>query len=318
MILVTGGTGFIGSLVIKKLLETGKSVLAIKRKSSKIPQKLLYKPNLFWFDADITDYFSLEDVFTNVTQVYHCAGMVSFDPADRDQLMKVNVEGTTHIVNLCLDKKARLIHVSSVAALGDGKDSAFITEKSKWEWSSRQSAYSVSKFEAEREVWRGTAEGLDAVIVNPTVVIGGEDNTNASKLFSLVEKGLKYYPTGSTGFVDVEDVANIMIQLMESPQITDTNFVINHVNLSYQELFNQYAALINKTPPSTPTNRYLLSFAWRAQRVLSKLGLSKATLTKDVVRSSLKKNKYSNEKITTTLNYIFKPLEISLQEIQIV
>lgn len=315
MILVTGGTGFIGSLVIKDLLGMGKSVLAIKRKDSIIPQKLQYKPNLFWFDSDVTDYFSLVDVFTNVSQVYHCAGMVSFDPADRKELMKVNVEGTTHIVNLCLEKKARLVYVSSVAALGDGKDSKYITEKSKWEWSPKQSAYNISKFEAEREVWRGMAEGLDAVIVNPTIVIGAEDNTNASQLFSLVEKGFKYYPTGSTGFVDVEDLASIMIRLMESPEISETSFLINNVNLSYQELFNKYAVIINKPPPSIPTNRYFLAFAWRAQKLLSMLGLSKIKLTKDVARSSLKKNVYSNEKITKTLNYIFKPLEVSLKEI---
>jgi len=315
VILVTGGTGFIGSLVIKDLLEMGKSVLAIKRKDSLIPEKLQYKSNLFWFDADITDYFSLADVFQNVSQVYHCAGMVSFDPADREKLMKVNVEGTTHIVNLCLDKKARLIYVSSVAALGDGKDSRFINEKSKWEWNPKQSAYSISKFEAEREVWRGIAEGLDAVIVNPTVVIGAEDNANASQLFSLIEKGLKYYPTGSTGFVDVEDLASIMIRLMNSPEIKETNFLINNVNLSYQELFTKYATIIKKNPPSIPTSRYLLAFAWRAQKLLSLLGLSKSKLTKDVARSSVKKNVYSNEKITKTLNYVFKPLDLSLEEI---
>lgn len=293
----------------------GKSVLAIKRKDSLIPEKLQYKSNLFWFDADITDYFSLADVFQNVSQVYHCAGMVSFDPADREKLMKVNVEGTTHIVNLCLDKKARLIYVSSVAALGDGKDSRFINEKSKWEWNPKQSAYSISKFEAEREVWRGIAEGLDAVIVNPTVVIGAEDNANASQLFSLIEKGLKYYPTGSTGFVDVEDLASIMIRLMNSPEIKETNFLINNVNLSYQELFTKYATIIKKNPPSIPTSRYLLAFAWRAQKLLSLLGLSKSKLTKDVARSSVKKNVYSNEKITKTLNYVFKPLDLSLEEI---
>jgi len=315
VILVTGGTGFIGSLVIKDLLEMGKSVLAIKRKDSLIPEKLQYKSNLFWFDADITDYFSLADVFQNVSQVYHCAGMVSFDPADREKLMKVNVEGTTHIVNLCLDKKARLVYVSSVAALGDGKESRFITEKSKWEWNPKQSAYSISKFEAEREVWRGIAEGLDAVIVNPTIVIGAEDNANAGQLFSLIEKGLKYYPTGSTGFVDVEDLASIMIRLMNSPEIKETNFLINNVNLSYQELFTKYAILIKKNPPSIPTSRYLLAFAWRAQKLLSFLGLSKSKLTKDVARSSIKRNVYSNEKITKTLNYVFKPFDLSLEEI---
>src|SRR5690606_2551684 len=125
----------------------GKSVWATKRKDSIIPQKLQYKPNLFWFDADITDYFALKDIFTNVKQVYHCAGKVSFDSADSNDLMRINVEGTTHIVNLCMESKARLMYVSSVAALGDKKENGFISENSKWEWGPSISSYSISKFE---------------------------------------------------------------------------------------------------------------------------------------------------------------------------
>lgn len=315
MILVTGGTGFIGSLVIKSLLEKGKSVLAIKRASSIIPQELLYKANLFWFDADITDYFSLEDVFAQVQEVYHCAGKVSFNTADRKELMDVNVGGTTHIVNLCLEKKARLVYLSSVAALGEGKDGGFINEKSKWEWHPKLSGYSISKFEAEREVWRGIEEGLDAVIVNPTIVIGTDNSSNTAQLFSLIEKGLKYYPTGSTGFVDVEDLASIMIQLMETPEISGTNFLINNINLSYKEFFQQYARIVKKDPPSIPTNRYLLAFAWRAQTLLSYLKIMKPRLTKEIARSSIKRHVYSNEKIISTLKYSFKPFDLSLEEI---
>jgi dihydroflavonol-4-reductase len=317
VILVTGGTGFIGSLVIKSLLEKGKSVLAIKRTSSIIPQELLYKANLFWFDADITDYFSLEDVFTQVKQVYHCAGMVSFNPTDRKELMDVNVKGTTHIVNLCLEKKARLVFLSSVAALGEGKDTKFIDEKSKWEWHPKLSGYSISKFEAEREVWRGIAEGLDAVIVNPTIVIGADNSSNTAQIFSLIEKGLKYYPTGSSGFVDVEDLVSIMVQLMESPDISGTNFLINNINLSYKEFFQQYAHKVKKDLPSIPTNRYLLAFAWRTQMLLSYLKIMKPKLTKEIARASIKKHIYSNEKITNTLKYSFKPIDLSLEEISL-
>ncbi|MFB5945762.1 NAD-dependent epimerase/dehydratase family protein [Albibacterium profundi] len=315
MILVTGGTGFIGSLLIEKLLQTGNSVLAIKRKESTIPQTLLYKKNLFWFDADITDYFALEDVFTNVSQVYHCAGLVSFDTADRNLLQKINVEGTTHIVNLCLAKKTRLLHVSSVAALGDEKEDTLITEKSKWEWDKKKSAYSVSKFEAEREVWRGIAEGLDAVIVNPTIVLGAGDKKNGGQIFTRLQKGLKFYPTGSTGFVDVVDLVNIMIRLMSETQITGTNFLINNANMTYQELFEQYAHYHKITPPDVPASRLLMGVVWRIQNILRLLRLSKSKLSRDIVRSARKKNQYSNEKIIQTLDYTFKPMKQTLKEL---
>lgn len=315
MILVTGGTGFIGSLLIEKLLQTGHSVLAIKRKESTIPQTLIYKKNLFWFDADITDYFALEDVFTNVSQVYHCAGLVSFDSDDRNFLQKINVEGTSHIVNLCLTKKARLLHVSSVAALGGGKEDTLITEKSKWEWDRKKSAYSVSKFEAEREVWRGIAEGLDAVIVNPTIVLGASDKKNSGQIFTRLQKGLKYYPTGSTGFVDVVDLVNIMIRLMSETQITGTNFLVNNINMTYRELFEQYAHLHKISPPDVPASRLLMGVAWRIQNVLRLLKLNKSKLTRDMVRSARKKNQYSNEKIVQTLDYTFKPIKQTLEEL---
>jgi len=316
VILVTGGTGFIGSYVIKKLLDQGRSVLASKRPNSVIPDELQFKPNLYWHDADLTDFFALEDLFANVTEVYHCAGIVSFDNADRKQLMKVNVEGSMHIVNLCLQRKARLVFLSSVAALGDDKANNPIRETSKWEWSRQKSAYSISKFEAEREVWRGMAEGLDAIILNPTVVIGPGSRSSSGKIFSLLEKGLNFYPPGATGLVDVEDLAEIMIQLMAKKDISETNFIVNNINISYRELFLQYCKLIDRQPPSKPGNRYLLSIAWRLQKILSVLQLGVPGLSREVVRASFRNVRYSNEKLVETLNYTFKPIETSLRAIR--
>src|SRR5690606_17753800 len=125
------------------------------------------------------------------------------------------------------------------------------------------------KFEAEREVWRGIAEGLNAVIVNPSIVIGTDENAKTNQMFSLLEKGLKYYPTGSSGFVDVQDLVSIMRILMENEEIKGTNFLINNVNLSYQELFRRYATIINKEPPSFPAKPWLLNLAIRADKLLS-------------------------------------------------
>ncbi len=315
MILVTGGTGFIGSFVIRKLLDQGRSVLATKRLNSAIPDMLQYRPNLYWHDADITDFFALEDLFANVTEVYHCAGYVSFDNADHKQLMKVNVEGTMHIVNLCLQRKARLIFLSSVAALGDEKENSPIRESSKWEWSRQKSAYSISKFEAEREVWRGMAEGLDAVILNPTVVIGPGSRSLSARIFALLEKGLEYYPPGGTGLVDVEDLAAIMIQLMAKKEISETNFIVNSVNISYKELFDQYCKLIDRQPPSRRGNRFLFSIASRLQKLLSVFGLGIPGLTSEVVRASFRNVRYSNQKLTETLNFTFTPIENSLRAI---
>src|SRR5690606_25007139 len=134
-------------------------------------------------------------------------------------------------------------------------------------------------------------------------------------IFSLVEKGIKYYPPGSTGFVDVQDLVSIMIILMNDQNVRNSNFLINNVNLSYKELFEKYAKLVNRRPPSLPANRWLLTITMRAQTLLSLFGLGKTELTKDIIVSSVKKSVYSNNKITRTINYVFKPIDVSLEEI---
>ncbi len=316
MILITGGTGFIGSYLIKQLLANGKSVRAIKRHNSIIPENLRNSSKIEWIDADLSDYFSLQNAFEGVQEVYHCAALVSYDPEDKKQVFKTNVEGTTHIVNLCQDYQARLLYVSSVAALGNNEKNKVITEKTHWEWSKTKSSYSISKYEAEREVWRGIAEGLDAVIVNPSIVIGpSNEKSESGRIFNLLEKGLNFYPTGSAGFVDVQDVVEIIIALMEKVHITGESFILNATNISYQELFSKYSILLEKKPPKYSANQCRMQLAWRFTAIAKLFGINRFGLTKEIALASVKKNEYSNLKILDTLNYSFKPLEKSLEEI---
>lgn len=316
MILVTGGTGFIGSTLIHQLLASGKSIRALKRIQSTIPVILQKKEGIEWVNGDLLDYYSLKDAFVGVSQVYHCAAMVSYVSSDKKQLMRTNVEGTTHIVNLCYDHSCRLVYVSSVAALGDNERGKFISEKTPWTWSKEKSNYSISKYEAEREVWRGMSEGLDAVIVNPSVVIGASiEPSESGRIFELLDKDISFYPSGSTGFVDVEDVAKIMIELMGRPDISEENFIINNENLSYQELFSKYAQVSEKKAPVYLANKTVLGFVWYLSSFVKTLGLRKKGITKEVARASSRNAFYSNQKIVDRLQYSFKSLKTSLQEI---
>ncbi|ULT28722.1 NAD-dependent epimerase/dehydratase family protein [Sphingobacterium sp. E70] len=184
MILITGGTGFLGSTLIKQLIDQGIDVIATKRAQSIIPTSLLSSSLIQWVDADINDYFELEDALEGVTKVYHCAALVSYQKKDAKSHFKVNVEGTANIVNLCLEKNIRLLHVSSIAALGTNKDNLPVSEKDHWEHSPTTSNYSLSKYQAEMEVWRGITEGLNAVIVNPSVILGRQPKTKDLELYS--------------------------------------------------------------------------------------------------------------------------------------
>jgi len=315
MILVTGATGFLGTELIQQLSVQGLKLRALKRKTSVVPDLLRNNKQIEWVDADINDLASLEDAFENIDQVYHCAALVSFDPKDKARLLKIKIEGTSNIVNLCNHFGARLLHVSSVAALGNAKKGALITEKDFWEYDAKAHAYAISKYEGEMEVWRGIAEGLDAVIVNPSVIIGAAAGFKGSgAIFKLVKDGLSFYTGGATGIVDVQDVARSMISLMNSSE-SAARFTISAENYHYQQFFSEIAKGMGVKAPAREAKAWMLGIAWRAAKLASLFTGKPAALTSDAARSSLNESLYSNEKIKNTIDIEFKPLKQSIAEI---
>jgi dihydroflavonol-4-reductase len=315
MILVTGATGFLGSELINQLTEQGKKLRALKREKSTLPPLLANHALIEWFTTDINDLGSLEDAFEGITQVYHCAAFVSFDPKDKTQLLKINIEGSSNIANLCLSHGARMLHVSSVAALGEAKKGKQITEDDYWEYDAKVHSYAISKYEGEMEVWRSIAEGLDAVIVNPSVIIGANAGFKGSgAIFKLVKEGLSYYTAGASGFVDVQDVARSMIALMGSG-IREERFTLSAENYHYQQFFSEIAAGFKVKAPAKEAKPWMMGIAWRAAKLGALLTGKPAALTSDAARSSLKINLYNNQKIIKTTGITFKPLQQSIQEV---
>lgn len=316
MILVTGATGFLGSELISQLLLRGEKIRAIKRATSRIPPILAEQKNIEWFNADILDYFALLEAMDGISHVYHCAALISFHPKDKKEMLKVNVEGTSNLLNICMEKNIqRFLHVSSIAALGESKKGNLITEKNHWEFGSGQSTYSISKYKSEMEVFRAAAEGLNAVIVNPSIIIGKNAGKEGSgQLFESIRSGLNYFPGGSCGYVDVADVAKTMILLMES-NISDERFIINSENLTYQEFFSNIALKFGKNPPALALKPWMMYIAWFGSRVITLLTGKRFGLSAETVRSAFKKQMYSNEKIKKALNFNFKPVDESISEI---
>lgn len=301
--------------MIHQLSRTGVKLRALKREHGIIPSLLRDNPYIEWVVADINDFSSLEDAFEDVDQVYHCAAMVSFDPRHQAELLRVNIEGTANVVNLCNTYQARLLHVSSVAALGNAKKNNLIKETDFWEYDPKAHAYAISKYEGEMEVWRGIAEGLDAIIVNPSVIIGaGAGFKGSGAIFKLVKEGLSYYTRGATGLVDVQDVASCMISLMNSP-IREERFTISAENYPYQQLLAEIAKGFSLKAPAREAKPWMLGIAWRAAKLASLVSGKPAALTRDSARSSLNKSLYSNEKITSATGITFKPLSQSIAEI---
>lgn len=309
MIFVTGGTGFIGKYLLQQLVEQGEQVKALKRNASvtALPENISSKVQ--WVDGDVLDVASLEEAMQGCDKVYHCAGLVSFYEKDKRRLHKVNVTGTTNVVNVALASDVKkMLHVSSIAALGRTTAENHITEKTQWQDNKLNSEYAVSKHLAEIEVWRGIAEGLNAVIVNPSVVLGvGEWNQGTCKFFSDGYKGMPAYTEGINGFVDVRDVVKLMEMLMNS-ELSGERFIINAENISYKELLFMIADNFGKKRPSVKASPVLSEIAWRFFKIQSLLTGNKPLITKETARVSLEKFFYDNTKIKEAFNFRFTPV----------
>ncbi|WP_143309354.1 NAD-dependent epimerase/dehydratase family protein [Chitinophaga vietnamensis] len=309
MILVTGGTGLLGSNLIRSLVEAGKQVRALYRKSPAAGlQDIQHK--IDWFQADILDVCALEEAMAGIEQVYHCAGVVSFTPGN-NQLYKVNVEGTANVVNLAIDAGVkRLVHVSSVAAIGRAKEGKMIDEECEWEESKHNSQYSISKYLGEMEVWRGMAEGLEAVIVNPSIILGsGFWNDGSSAVFKNAWKEFPYYTEGVNGFVDVQDVVKAMMLLMDST-INEERFILSGDNWSYRQLFTEMATAMGKRPPHKLATPFMTGIVWRMERLKSMFTGKPSLITKETAHTAQLKVYYRNNKILDALpSFSYTPLQ---------
>jgi dihydroflavonol-4-reductase len=318
MILITGATGLVGSHLLVELVRQGKQVRALKRAGSDTSNvdKIFAHYNVplpdksIWFEGDVTDYFSLLDAMDGVEHVYHCAAMVSFAASDEDKLMKVNAEGTANVVNAAMEKGVKkLCHVSSTAALGRADNDKIITEETTWKISKKNSAYAVSKYAAEREVWRGTEEGLKAIIVNPCIIIGpGDMEKSSGRMIQSIRNGLQFYPGGANAFIDVRDVAKIMISLMES-QLKNERFILAAENLEYKKIFELIAAALNKSAPSVRATSLMSALAWRAAWLAGLFTNSNPFITRETAMTGQQRNIYSNNKVKEKLNWNFIPMK---------
>ncbi len=316
MILVTGATGFLGAVLTRQLAGQNIRIKCLRRSGSSTPDILLpYEHLIQWHTADILDMPALEEAFDGITQVYHCAAWVSFKQADKDPMIHTNVNGTANIVNLCLENDVRLLHVSSIAAIGQGKPGELITEKHYLEETPVNNIYSISKLESEMEVWRGIAESLDAVIVNPSLIIGPTAGTQGSgKLFETIRQGMRYYSRGSCGLVDVEDVARCMVMLMNS-DVTAERFIINAANMSYKELIDMAAQCFDVKAPDAEAKPWMLELAWRFSAVAAMITGKDPALDKIAAQAAVTEQNYDNRKVTEQTGITFKPIESTVAEI---
>jgi dihydroflavonol-4-reductase len=324
MVFVTGGTGYVGSHLLYNLIQLDEPVRALYRNKEKLDYFLKFRKfypevtdqmmeKIEWVKGDMLDYYSLSECLSGVTRVYNTAGLVSFHAEDKQKLFQINVLGTAHLVNACLEQNVeRVCHVSSISAMGDPKDGQPIDESRLWSKNTSPSPYSFSKFRGEMEVWRGTNEGLKAVIVNPSVIIGpGMWYGSWEGIFRQIYTGLKYYPVGSSGYIDVQDVVKVMIRLMES-EVTGERFILSAENLSHREVLNYMAEAMKKPLPVQALTQLKIRIACQFEKIRSKVSGSRPRITRQSMKSSTSVTSYSNRKLLQSMPFDFTPVKKSL------
>lgn len=327
MILLTGATGLLGSHIAYELLQQGKKIRALKRKDSNstLTEKIFsfYTSKqiellnaIEWVEGDVLDLGSLEDAMVGITHVYHCAAMVSFLPKEKDKMMQVNIEGTANVVNAAMHAGVKkLCHISSIAALGSTINGSLITEETWWKNNPSNSYYAISKYGAEREVWRAAEEGLNVVIVNPSFIIGpGDTSKSSSEAFGILRKGASWYTNGVNGYVDVRDVAHAAIKLIES-DVLNQRFILNAANLSYRSFFDKVLVQLNKPKTKREAGKFLLALAWRIEKLLAAIAGRNPIITKEKVGYALQISQYDGSKIQKTINFNYRNIDTSIMEI---
>jgi nucleoside-diphosphate-sugar epimerase len=324
MILVTGGTGLVGAHLLFRLVEKGHRVRAVYRRTSKLDQtKKIFAyysdraDELFqkidWVEADINDIPTLDKAFAGVTHVHHCAAYISFDPRAYRELRKINTQGTTNIVNLCLSNSVeKLCYASTIGTIGKSSNGTMATEETAWT-ETEANVYALTKYAAEMEVWRGSQEGLPVVIVNPGIIIGPTSwHKGSGRLFTTANKGYNFFPPGGTGFVTVHDVAKMMMQLMES-SIENERYIAVAENLTYHEILKRISKALGKNPPRKQLQFWQLEIIRFFDLIRCRIGGKELNTTKDSIQSLRNRQIFDNQKVTRDLNFRFESLSETLQ-----
>lgn len=317
MILVTGGTGFLGAYIIKNLVEKGHAVRAIRRSS---PLPFYIAPDILekveWVEGDVLDVVSLYDAMEGVDSLIHSAAIVSFSKSNRRRMYDVNIGGTANVVNAAIEQGVkRFIHVSSVAALGRSVNAEVVSEQKKWENSPNNTHYAISKHHAEIHAWRGLAEGLEGAIINPSTILGfGNWHQSSCAIFKNAYREFSWYTRGINGFVGIEDVSEAVVQLLFSG-INQKNFIVSSENWNFKQLFDTIADNFHKKHPHREASAMMGEIAWRLESIKYLVTGKKPLLTRETAKVAHSKSSFDNTALLQALpGFKFTPLQTVIRQ----
>ena len=310
-ILITGITGLFGSHLAVEFSRLGK-VHGLRQENSGL--ELVKDLEIVWHQGELSDVDSLLEALKGMDLVIHAAGLVSFNSSEQEKLYEVNSTGTANLVNAMLNSGVnKLVHVSSVAAIGRSAELSVIDEEFKWIDSPLNTPYAISKYWGELEAWRGEQEGLELIVVNPSILLGKASyGKSSSSIYTYVLEENRFFPKGDLNYIDVRDAAKITRLLVEN-QAWGERFILSKESISYREFFEEVASVFGKKAPSIPLRNWLISVASPLTAILRAFGLSSSPLNKQTALLSQQKIRFDNSKLQRCLDYRYYSLRESLE-----
>ncbi len=313
--MITGASGFLGQHLVRHLSAQGLTVRALYH-SHRPSDELKGLAGVTWMQCDLLDIYAVEEAMQDVTDIYHCAAIVSFDPRKKDTMLHFNPESTANVVNQAIIQGVRkLVYVSSIAALGrTGDPKKEMDEEAECEDSSYNSAYAFSKYRAEMEVWRGIGEGLNAAIVNPGIILGATSGHDLSaSLMKMVYREFPFYSNGVTSWVAATDVVNAMVTLMNSETEAE-RFIVSGGNFSYKEVLQQMATALHKQQPRFAAKPWMTGIGWRLSALLRNVFGIDTLVTRETARNANAYSFYSNRKLINAFpGFSYTPLPATIE-----
>jgi dihydroflavonol-4-reductase len=325
-LLLTGATGLVGCHTLLKLVENGVYIRAFVRPNSDYRNRIEEVFSLFnqpaslldqyvtFFEGDILNIGDLEDALDGIESVIHTAAIVREGFESSERLMKVNVEGTSNLVNLCLDLKISwFLHLSSVATLGPNPE-GLVDEDFFFKSGPHTSNYALSKYLAEQEVWRASEEGLPVVVLNPSIILGASRSKQSSgAIFHAAKKGISFYTNGLHGYVDVVDVSTIIHYLYKN-QFTGKRFIVSSENMENFDFLRAVCESMKSAPPRIRFQQWMILPSLVAGVVGKIFNKKIPIINRKLIRSAQSRNAYDNVRIIDKTGIQFKTVQTSIIE----
>ena len=303
---ITGISGLVGTSIANRLSSYDNIELRGLHLSGFKPKILLQK-NIEWIQGDLSEVGVLEDFVKDF--VIHTAAIVSFQKKNKDKMFLINVEGTRDLVNNLLRSKTKLIHISSIATLGRKEGAVDIDEDDFWNENLPHTDYAESKFLAEMEIYRGISEGLNAMIFQPSIILGqSERGTSSVSILNQITKMPWFAPQGSTGFVDVEDISTYVYEGIINWK-SGSKLILNGVNLSYLSFYQLVLNHLGSKAKVRAGNVSILLFLLPFFRLAFSLIGKPTEISKAAIISTSKSHSYNNTKSIALYGNKYTPIE---------